>query len=112
MSTDSSQDSQTVNAVVAAAARAAASSGLSSAIAVETTSSAPEGTLSASWPIAGSIPCRRSRETYEEGDRSDPLTSAPSACDTSARPLIPAPPMPTKWSFLPSKGASLIRAPP
>ena len=40
----------------APAARAAASSGLSSGIAVETTTSAPSGTFAASWPIAGSMP--------------------------------------------------------
>ena len=39
----------------------AASSGLSSGIAVETTTSAPAGTLAASWPIAGSMPAARSR---------------------------------------------------
>ncbi len=38
-----------------------ASSGLSSAIAVETTTSAPSGRLAASWPTAGSSPAARSR---------------------------------------------------
>ena len=37
---------------------------------------------------------------------SDPLTVAPSSRATSARPLIPAPPMPTKWSFLPDQSAT------
>ena len=43
------------------ASRAAASSGLSAGMAVETTSSAPSGTLAASWPMAGSIPAARRR---------------------------------------------------
>ena len=41
--------------------RASASSGLSSPIAVETTTSAPSGRLAASWPTAGSSPAARSR---------------------------------------------------
>ena len=45
----------------APAARAAASSGLSSGMAVDTTTSAPSGTFSAAWPIAGSIPPARRR---------------------------------------------------
>ena len=40
--------------------RAAARSGLSGGIAVETTTSAPSGTLAASWPIDGSMPAARS----------------------------------------------------
>src|SRR5215218_8133155 len=53
--------------------RAAARSGFSGGIADDTTSSAPAGTLAASWA-------------------------------TSARPLIPAPPMPTKCSLRPAQG--------
>ena len=41
--------------------RASASSGLSSPIAVETTTSAPSGRLAASWPTRGSSPARRRR---------------------------------------------------
>ena len=40
---------------------AALSSGLSSGIAVETTTSAPSGTFAASWPITGSMPAWRRR---------------------------------------------------
>ena len=47
----------------APAARAATSSGLSSPMAVETTTSAPSGRLAASWPIAGSMPAARRRAT-------------------------------------------------
>ena len=35
------------------------------------------------------------------------MTDAPSACATTARPLIPAPPIPTKCSFLPDQGWSI-----
>ena len=65
-------------------------------MAVETTSSAPSGTLAASWPMAGSIPAARRRAVYEDSERSEPVTAAPSWAQTSASPLMPAPPMPTK----------------
>ena len=41
-------------------ARGRARSGLSGGIALETTTSAPAGTLAAAWPTAGSIPAARS----------------------------------------------------
>ena len=44
----------------AALARRARAPGCRSAIAVETTTSAPSGTFAASWPIAGSMPASRS----------------------------------------------------
>ena len=84
-------------------------SGLSAGIALETTTSAPAGTLAAAWPTAGSIPAAWSVAPYgEPGARSDPVTLAPSAWATSARPLIPAPPIPTKCSCRPVQ-ASLTR---
>ena len=83
--------------------RATTRSGLSGGIAVETTSSAPAGTFAASWPATGSMPSARSGAAYgEPAARSEPLTVAPSACATSASPLIPAPPMPTKCSLRPA----------
>ena len=42
------------------AARRVPRSGLSGGIALETTTSAPAGTLAAAWPTAGSIPAARS----------------------------------------------------
>jgi hypothetical protein len=81
---------------VACAALAASSSGLSSGMALETTTSAPAGTFAASWPVAGSIPAARSRSEYGDSAWSDPVTVAPSSFATSASPLIPAPPMPMK----------------
>ena len=96
--------------------RATTRSGLSGGIAVETTSSAPAGTFAASWPAAGSMPSARSRAAYGEPvARSDPVTVAPSACATSASPLIPAPPMPTKCSLRPAHSlltASSVDEPP
>jgi len=61
------------------------------AIAVETTTSESALTLAASCPIAGRIPRSRSRFAYGESARSEPVTSAPSARATIARPLMPAP---------------------
>ena len=88
---------------------AAARSGLSAGIAVETTSSAPPGTFAASCPAAGTIPAARSRPAYgEPAARSEPDTSAPSRRATSARPLMPAPPMPTKCSRRPVQGVSAL----
>ena len=81
---------------VAPASSAAASSGLSAEIAVETTTSAPSGAPPARWPITGWIRAPRSRSMYDDSARSEPVTVAPSACATSARPLIPAPPIPMK----------------
>ena len=49
-------------------------------------------------------PRRLSRSTYEERARSEPPTSAPHACATSASALIPAPPIPTNQRRLPSSG--------
>src|SRR4051794_13705351 len=40
---------------------------------------------------------------YGEGARSEPVTVAPSARATTARPLIPAPPTPTKCSLRPDQ---------
>ena len=77
-------------------------SGLSGAIALERTTSAPSGTLAASCPAAtGTSSARRYGES---GARSEPVTSAPSSRATRARPLIPAPPMPTKCSRRPCHG--------
>ncbi len=83
--------------------RARASSGLSSPIAVETMTSASSGTRAASWPIAGSIPSARRRSMYEDSARSDPVTSAPRSRQTSASPLIPAPPIAMKWRRRPER---------
>src|SRR5437870_2278214 len=77
-------------------------------MAVDTTTSAPAGTLPASCPITGSIPAARSSSQYADSERSDPVTDAPSACATRARPLIPAPPIPTKWSSRPAHSATVM----
>ena len=85
--------------------RAAARSGFSGGIALEKTTSAPSGTFSAACGTALS-PVRA--RYGESGARSEPVTSAPSARATIARPLMPAPPMPTKCSRRPLQGGSLI----
>ena len=59
LSADSSPSSSPRWSTRAPAARPATSSGLSGGIAVDSTSSAPAGTLAASWPIAGSMPAAR-----------------------------------------------------
>src|SRR3954470_10316393 len=46
---------------------------------------------------------------YGEGARSEPVTVAPSVCATTARPLIPAPPIPTKCSLRPVHGDDTAR---
>ena len=61
-----------VQLALAALARVARS-GFSGGIALETTTSAPSGTLAASWPAAGSTPSARSGARYgEPGARSEP----------------------------------------
>ena len=56
------------------------------------------GTFPAAWP------CSSSRSA--SGERVDPVTSAPRMRATFASPLIPTPPMPTKWSLRPDQGWS------
>ena len=66
----------------------------------------------ARWPRRGRR-AARSRPRFsvpaygEPAARSDPVTLAPSACATTARPLIPAPPIPTKCSLRPDQGWSI-----
>src|SRR5215218_4812021 len=92
--------------------RAAARSAFSGGIALETTSSAPSGTFAAAWPMAGSIPAACSSPAYgEPAARSEPVTLAPSAYATSASPLIPAPPMPTKCSLRPAHSVLTVGQP-
>src|SRR5215210_8053331 len=55
------------------------------------------------------MPASRSRAAKEEpAERSEPVTAAPSARATTARPLIPAPPIPTKCSLRPDQGCSML----
>ena len=49
------------------------------------------------------------RRTASRRARSEPVTDAPSAWATSARPLIPAPPIPTKCSRRPAHGSRASR---
>src|SRR4051812_16380325 len=66
--------------------------------------SAPAGTFAAAWPMTGSRPVAA---RYGEGARSEPVTVAPSARATTDRPLIPAPPIPTKCSLRPDQGPAM-----
>ena len=57
---------------------------------------------------AGSMPAARSvARVGRAGGAVGAGDDAPSACATTARPLIPAPPIPTKCSFLPDQGWSI-----
>ncbi len=79
-------------------ARAAAYSGLSRAIADETTTvpaSAPR--FSARWPTLTRTPSLSRHATKAERPTSEPLTRAPRASSRRAIALIPIPPTPTRW---------------
>src|SRR5215213_6164185 len=55
------------------------------------------------------MPAARSRSMYEDSARSEPVTSAPSCRQTSARPLMPAPPIAMKWSLRPRMSSAIGR---
>src|SRR5512146_538192 len=77
---------------------ASTTSGLSFFTAEETTTTCPSsGTFSAACPIPITAPSRDRRSVVSERRRSDPLTRYPRLSRSSAMPLIPIPPMPTKW---------------
>ena len=75
---------------------------------------------SASWPTRARGRRPAAARGRSSSARSEPVTSAPSRWQTSARPLIPAPPMAMKWSLRPLQSsfiATLVvrrsrRAPP
>jgi len=76
--------------------RARRTSGLSGPMAVETTTtSAPSG-WPAACPAATRAPRRASRRVISVSRRSEPDTSKPRFRSTSAIPLMPMPPTPTK----------------
>src|SRR5659263_335246 len=73
-------------------------SGLSSRTAEETTTTWPSaGTFEAECPVRTTAPSRSSRSVVSERRRSDPDTRYPRFRSSSAIPLIPIPPIPTKW---------------
>src|SRR5512141_278019 len=73
-------------------------SGLSGRIAEETTTTWPSsGTFEAECPVRTTAPSRSSRSVVSERRRSDPDTRYPRFRRSSAIPLIPIPPIPTKW---------------
>src|SRR5690242_3576703 len=73
--------------------------------AVETYTSHPAGGDGGSGEIVTSIPSRCAR--YGVSTRSQPATSAPHACASSAYALMPAPPMPAIQRRLPASGCEL-----
>src|SRR5512134_145792 len=77
---------------------ASRSSGLSGRTAEETTTTCPSsGTLSAAWDGKTVAPIRSRRSVVSDRRRSEPDTRYPRFRSSSAIPLIPMPPMPTKW---------------
>jgi len=76
--------------------RAATSSTLSGATAEERTTTSASPTCSAWWPMATGIPREVRRRVFSDSRLSEPVTTYPRLCSTSAMPLMPMPPMPTK----------------
>ena len=76
---------------------ASKTSGLSGRMALEmtTTSAASRFSGACPWEMRPPRPARR--RVVSLSDRSDPLTSKPWLISTSAMPLMPMPPIPTKW---------------
>ena len=56
------------------------------------------GRCAASWPTSTRAPSARSASTARESLASDPETATPRASRMRAIPLIPAPPMPMRWT--------------
>src|SRR5512140_130924 len=77
---------------------ASRTSGLSDLTAEETTTTCPSaGTFEAECPVRTIAPSASSRSVVSERRRSDPDTRYPRFRSSSAIPLIPIPPIPTKW---------------
>jgi hypothetical protein len=81
------------------AARAATTSALSGRTAEDTTTTSTPSTFSATWPVRMSPPSAARRFVVSEALRSEPRTPNPRFNSTSAMPLMPMPPMPTKWTM-------------
>ncbi len=81
-------------------ARAATTSGLSSFTALDTTTASAAAMFSAAWPCTTLAPSFFRRCVTALSFKSEPLTSKPRLNSTSAMPLIPEPPMPTKCTRL------------
>src|SRR5512141_2440474 len=73
-------------------------SGLSGRTAEETTTTWPSaGTFEAAWSARTTAPSLSRRSVVSDRRRSDPDTRYPRFRSSSAIPLIPMPPIPTKW---------------
>src|SRR5512134_1903099 len=77
---------------------ASRTSGLSARTAEETTTTWPSGGMfAAECPVRTTAPSFSSRSVVSDRRRSDPDTRYPRFRSSSAIPLIPMPPIPTKW---------------
>ena len=77
--------------------RATCTSTLSRATAEEYTTTWAPSRWAGSWPLNTLAPRRSSRSMVSPRFMSEPVTRYPSVSSTSAIPLMPTPPMPTKW---------------
>src|SRR5574343_923904 len=80
--------------------RAATTSGLSALTAVDTTSASAPAMFSAAWPIMTLTPSPSRRRVVALAAISEPVTVKSRWASTSAMPLMPEPPTPTKWMCL------------
>src|SRR5574343_996970 len=80
--------------------RAAITSGLSALTAVEMTTASAPAAFSAAWPIITLPPSPSSRRVVAMAAISEPVTVKSRWASTSAMPLMPEPPTPTKWMCL------------
>src|SRR5215208_6060719 len=80
--------------------RASRSSGFVEGIAVEITTCSASPICSAAWPMYTVTPISSSLLVYDDSLRSEPVILCPLLCNTSAMPLIPAPPIPTMWILM------------
>ena len=91
--------------------RAAMTSTLSGLTADEATTTWASPRLSARWPTVTGIPTSRRRRTLALSARSLPCTEYPRLWSTSAMPLMPMPPLPTKCT-VPMVSGSAFMPPP
>src|SRR6266571_2371669 len=92
--------------------RASRISGLSGRTAEETTTTSQSPFVSARCPFVTVPPRRRSRCTVGPSSRSEPVTRYPRLIRTSAMPLMPIPPMPTKCRRRVLRSITMARPPP
>src|SRR5579875_3471464 len=87
-------------------ARAARTSGLSWATAAVTTTRSAASTCAAAWPVYTGTPWATSASDAGPGRASQPETPWPRSRNRRASPLMPEPPIPTKWAWRTASRAS------